>query len=418
LESEQTLWNSYTIYEALVKSWLRREIRKMEKQNMTSVPGEQDLWAACRLVAVYLQSLGTRALSESELAQLIAKLPAVAHLKHLDFGGRSLLNRTSGKDYRFAHYSIQEFLVAHAAFTETLELDRQLCLLVSSSLPLPRLTAQITSFMRCFDKSWARKIYFNFNWKELKPDQLIFRDRLEDGGEGPEMMIIPPVDFQMESTEGEERRFIQVGSQQDKRFNKPFALSQKRITFDEFLCFYNNLQLQTHISRDLLRDYILEPYFELPLVELYAKWLSKQTGERYRLPSEKELGYVSILGIQPTTGDIKEMMDFYALHEKYSDFKTHPVGKNEPNILNLRYISDDLLKKIALHRTRVVLGTGVVIEEGTGEHRFSHDGPLINSSMLRPHRLQASIFPFLLESSENLESLYKSMPFFLVARDL
>ena len=41
----------------------------------------------------------------------------------MDFGGRSLLNRTSNKEYRFAHYSIQEFFVANATCTNNLKTD-------------------------------------------------------------------------------------------------------------------------------------------------------------------------------------------------------------------------------------------------------------------------------------------------------
>jgi hypothetical protein len=114
LASERRDWTAYGVYEAMVKAWLLREIGKFAQNPEIAPPSLEYLWAACRLIAIYLQALNKRELSEDELKQLIAAQPKVAHIPHLNFGGRSLLNRNSDKDYRFAHYSIQEFLVTNA----------------------------------------------------------------------------------------------------------------------------------------------------------------------------------------------------------------------------------------------------------------------------------------------------------------
>ncbi len=300
LESEQTRWNSYTIYEALVKVWLRREIRKMESQNIKSVPNERDLWAACRLVAVYLQSLGKRALPESELAQLIAKLPAVFHLKHLDFGGRSLLNRTSNRDYRFAHYSIQEFFVANAACMETLVPDWQLCPLDNSPFPLPKLTAQIISFIRCFDSSLIPRVFFSFNWQGLKLDQFIFQDKLANGNLGPDMMIIPPIDsqsdyLQMDLLEDEDRRFTQLSLEQKEQFSKPFALSKNKLTYDKIVEISSLLQFKKALTSENFKnlEFLDSPYI---LARYCVNQLSILTGIDYRLADDAELEYASLIG--------------------------------------------------------------------------------------------------------------------------
>ncbi|TAK62912.1 hypothetical protein [Methylobacter sp.] len=300
LESEQTHWNSYTIYEALVKVWLRREIRKMENQDIKSVPNERDLWAACRLVAVYLQSLGKRALPESELAQLIAKLPAVSHLKHLDFGGRSLLNRTSSKDYRFAHYSIQEFFVANAACMETLIPDWQLCPLDSSPFPLPKLTAQIISFIRCFDSSLIPRVFFSFNWQGLKLDQFIFQDKLANGNLGPDMMIIPPIDsqsdyLQMDLLEDEDRRFTQLSLKQKEQFSKPFALSKNKLTYDKIVEISSLLQFKKALTSENSKhqEFLNSPYI---LARYCVNQLSISTEIDYRLADDAELEYASLIG--------------------------------------------------------------------------------------------------------------------------
>lgn len=100
-------WTSLKIYRALVRAWLRREVRKLS--NGASV---EDLQEACYLMAIHLQSERTYIISKDKLRDLLARSAISDALTRVDdFGGRSLLNRNSDGDYRFAHYSIQEFLV-------------------------------------------------------------------------------------------------------------------------------------------------------------------------------------------------------------------------------------------------------------------------------------------------------------------
>jgi hypothetical protein len=51
--------------------------------------------------------------SPSELHDLIVEFKDIEKVTQLDITGRSLLNRNSDGDYRFSHYSVQEFLVAY-----------------------------------------------------------------------------------------------------------------------------------------------------------------------------------------------------------------------------------------------------------------------------------------------------------------
>ncbi len=100
-------WTPYTTHEALISAWVDREQRKG-----LSVGADQ-LRDACRVMAVQLQRSGERTIDADSLASLLVreKVPdAIMNVK--DFGGRSLLNLNSDGEYRFAHYSIQEFLVA------------------------------------------------------------------------------------------------------------------------------------------------------------------------------------------------------------------------------------------------------------------------------------------------------------------
>lgn len=110
IESENETWNEYTVYEALVSSWLLREENKLSINKKYSIT-HQDLFEACLEAAWYLQRKGERTLSEHNIRELVAASPVASHLCALDIGGRSLMNRNSAGDFRFSHYTIQEFLV-------------------------------------------------------------------------------------------------------------------------------------------------------------------------------------------------------------------------------------------------------------------------------------------------------------------
>ena len=111
LESEAVSGEPLEIYSALVACWLQREIGKQLQRRMKP-PTEDELFAACRCLALHMSKRDEREIAEADLVALIKSEPGMAHLTGLEIGGRSLLNRNSDGAYRFAHYSIQEFLVA------------------------------------------------------------------------------------------------------------------------------------------------------------------------------------------------------------------------------------------------------------------------------------------------------------------
>jgi len=98
--------SEYQVYEALIESWLDREKTKqpdISKKNLSD---------ASIILATVLQMKGLREIGEENLNKLIAEISKVKTVKEIELKGRSLLNRNSEGDYRFSHYSIQEFLVA------------------------------------------------------------------------------------------------------------------------------------------------------------------------------------------------------------------------------------------------------------------------------------------------------------------
>ena len=106
MESELHSWSEFAVYETLVENWILREVRKQKAGDAK----RKALWNACQLLAVHLQDAGERDISEDDLSEVVS---TDADLTTLDVGGRSLLNRNSAGKFRFSHYTVQEFFVAH-----------------------------------------------------------------------------------------------------------------------------------------------------------------------------------------------------------------------------------------------------------------------------------------------------------------
>lgn len=78
----------------------------------------------------------------------------------------------------------------------------------------------------------------------------------------------------------------------------------------------------------------------------YTKWLSKLTGQQYRLPTEAEWEYACRAGSEGpySFGSDASQLDEYAWHAGNSDAVPHEVGKKQPNKFGLHDMHGNVME--------------------------------------------------------------------------
>jgi formylglycine-generating enzyme required for sulfatase activity len=119
-----------------------------------------------------------------------------------------------------------------------------------------------------------------------------FRDPLRDGGEGPEMVVVPAGRFRMGSNNGDDDEkpvhWVTI--------SRAFGIGTTEVTFADYDRFARATGRELPKDQGWGRD--RRPVINVSWQDAtaYADWLSDQTGAEYRLPSEAEWEYAARAG--------------------------------------------------------------------------------------------------------------------------
>jgi len=125
----------------------------------------------------------------------------------------------------------------------------------------------------------------------------IFRDRLTNGSSGPEMIVLPTGSFIMGTPLDEKEGALHNERPQRKvDINDQFALAKSPVTFDEYNVFCDATGYEKPRGAGWGAGGHPVTYVSYWDGVAYCTWLSEETGETYRLPSEEEWEYACRAG--------------------------------------------------------------------------------------------------------------------------
>jgi formylglycine-generating enzyme required for sulfatase activity len=163
-----------------------------------------------------------------------------------------------------------------------------------------------------------------------------FRDKLKDGGKGPEMVWVPAGRFRMGDIQGEGRDNEQPVH---SVYVSSFAMGRYPVTFAEYDRFAEATGRKK--PHDDGKGRGNRPVIGVSWFDAtdYTKWLSQQTGKYYSLPTEVEWEYAARAGTETKYwwgDDIgTNRANCFDSGSRFSGEKTAPVGSFKPNLFGL-----------------------------------------------------------------------------------
>jgi len=177
--------------------------------------------------------------------------------------------------------------------------------------------------------------------QELQPPPEIFRDRLQAGGFGPQMVVIPAGRFQMGDMNVTVTSF--QGGDEEKPVHsvsiKPFAIGRYEVTFLEYDRFTKATNREKPDDEGWGR--CNRPVINVSWHDAmaYVQWLSTQTGRHYSLPTEAQWEYAARADTKTKYWWGDEIgynrANCAGCGSQWDDKKTAPVGYFAPNPFGL-----------------------------------------------------------------------------------
>jgi len=221
----------------------------------------------------------------------------------------------------------------------------------------------------------------------------LFHNQLGKQGKGPTMVIIPAGSFNMGNSSNSESAPVRR-----VRFKQPFAVSQYEITFADFDKYSQASGTKKLSDNRWGRGSRPAINLSWQQAQSYVKWLRKNTGRKYRLPSEAEWEYVARAG---KTGDYAWNGDGAkgrancrrGCESKYSGIfntKTAPVGSYKANAFKVFDSAGNVAEWVADCYQNHYLGAprdGSAVSGGQCTLRSSRGGSIKSTSQeLRVHQ--------------------------------